>query len=140
MSTDLVLPPHLRGGDEANDIGYGFVVTKRAEAPSSICPVCARLPLRELASSNSELSLTYKTSFDSVPRDELRAWAGHCDLAKLVRDLEMYWGNQNDQIDLYGDEVFKELCERGFREGNDRRERWLICGIVGERIRALEQE
>ncbi|CZR57368.1 uncharacterized protein PAC_07257 [Phialocephala subalpina] len=130
MSTDLDLPPHLRGGDEANDIGYGFVVTKRAEAPSSICPVCARLPLRELASSNSELSLTYKTSFDSVPRDELRAWAGHCDLAKLVRDLEMYWGNQNDQIDLYGDEVFKELCERGFREGNDRRERWLICGIV----------
>lgn len=135
MSTDLVLPLNrvgLGGSDEGNDIGYGFVVTKRAEPPGSTCPICAKLPLKELASLKSEFSLTYKTNLDSVPRDELEAWAGHCDLAKLVRDLEMYYGDHKEKIDLYGDEVFKELCERGFREGNDRRERWLICGVVGQ--------
>ncbi|KAE8450992.1 hypothetical protein EG329_005432 [Mollisiaceae sp. DMI_Dod_QoI] len=133
MSTDLVLPynrVNLNTRDETEDIGDGFVSSKRAKPPGSLCPVCNKLPLRELAQSSSELSLTFETNLESLPRDELEAWAGYCDLAKLCQDLEKYWGGQRDQIDLYGDDVFKELCERGFREGSDRRERWLICGTV----------
>ncbi|KAF8849884.1 hypothetical protein BDZ45DRAFT_809619 [Acephala macrosclerotiorum] len=36
----------------------------------------------------------------------------HCDLAKLVRGLEMYGGDQKDRIDLYGDEVFKSFVRK----------------------------
>ncbi|KAF8865347.1 HET-domain-containing protein [Acephala macrosclerotiorum] len=133
MSTDLVMLMNrvaLSGDDEADDIGDGFVDTTHAGPPGPICPVCHKLPLEELALSSSEMSLTYESNFESLPREDLEAWAGYCHLAKLVRDLEMYWGGQREKIDLFGDAVFREICERGFRRGQDLKERWQICGTV----------
>jgi hypothetical protein len=134
MSTDLVLPFNrvdLNNADE-DDIGDGFVDTTRSPPPGTSCPVCTKLPLKELAQSDLELSLTYKSDFDLLSRDELEAWAGYCHLANLVQNLEMYWGGQREQIYLHGDAVFRQICERGFRQGSNLRERWLICGTVGE--------
>lgn len=136
MSTDLILPFNRvdlkDSSDEDGDFSNTLVDTAHSPAPGPVCPVCTKLPLKELAQSEVELSLSYQYSLDFLSREQLETWAQKCDLAKMVQNLEMYWGGQREQISLSGDGVFAEICERGFRQGSDLRERWLICGTIGE--------